>query len=125
MVASLYLLLQLSFLNQASIAELQGKVEVGQIVAEMMFGSYAGKLLSCFIALLLIASISAMIWVGPRVTRAMANDYRIWQFFAQDNRFGVPVRAIWLQTFISIVMVFTTSSLNDSFSGLLAFSMRM
>lgn len=109
LVALLYILLQLSFLNQASLSELKGKVEVGQVVAELMFGPFAGKLISVFIALLLVASISAMIWVGPRVTRAMANDYRIWQFFARDNRFGVPVRAIWLQTFISVVMVFTTS----------------
>lgn len=109
LVCVLYLLLQFSFLNQAALADLKGKVEVGQIVAEMMFGSYAGKLISFFIALLLIASISAMIWVGPRVTRTMAEDYRIWQFFARDNHFGIPVRAIWLQTMISIVMVLTSS----------------
>lgn len=109
LVCLLYLLLQFSFLNQATIPELRGKVEIGQIVAEMMFGPAAGKLLSIFIALLLVASISAMIWVGPRVTRAMADDYHIWQFFAKDNRFSIPVRAIWLQTFISIVMVMSSS----------------
>jgi len=50
-----------------------------------------------------------MVWVGPRVVRAMANDYSIWHFLAQDNRKGIPVRAVWLQAFISIFMIATSS----------------
>ena len=108
-VSILYVLLQLAFLNQASIAQLQGKVEVGQVVAHIMFGSFGGQLISFFIALFLVSSISAMVWVGPRVVRAMANDYSIWHFLAQDNKKGIPVRAVWLQASISIFMIVTSS----------------
>ena len=109
LVAVLFLLLQLAFLNQVDIEALRGKVEVGQIVAEAMFGTNWSKIISFFIAFLLIASIGAMIWVGPRVTRAMADDYKIWRFLAKDNANGIPVRAIWLQSAISIIMVLTSS----------------
>ena len=70
-VSVLYILLQVSFLNQAPLAALQGELEVGQVVAHHMFGSEGARYVSFLIALLLISNISAMIWVGPRVTRAM------------------------------------------------------
>lgn len=109
LVTVLYVLLQWAFLRQAPIGHLQGKLEVGQIVAELMFGEKGGQLVSLFIALLLISSISAMVWVGPRVVRAMANDYSIWRFLAADNTHGIPVKAVWLQAAISIAMILTGS----------------
>lgn len=109
LVALLFILVQWVFLRQAPVELMRGKVEVAQIVSDVMFGQSGGRIVSILIASLLIASISAMIWVGPRVTRAMADDYRIWHFFAQDNRLGIPVRAIWLQTGISLFLVVTSS----------------
>lgn len=108
-VSLLYVLLQIGFMYQAPLSELRGRVEVGQVVAGLMFGPLGGKLISFFIALFLISSISAMVWVGPRVVRAMADDYSIWHFLAQDNRKGIPVRAVWLQALISIFMIATSS----------------
>lgn len=109
LVSLLFVLLQWAFLRQATVAQLENKVEIGQIVAQLMYGTEGGQLVSGLIALLLIAGISAMTWVGPRVTRTMAGDYRVWQSFARDNRYGIPVRAIWLQTMISLFMVLTSS----------------
>jgi APA family basic amino acid/polyamine antiporter len=109
LVSLFYVLLQLAFLNQAPVEALKGRVEVGQVAAVYMFGEQGGRIISLCIALLLISGISAMIWVGPRVTRAMADDYRIWYFLAKDNKSGVPVRAIWLQAAISIFMIITGS----------------
>jgi APA family basic amino acid/polyamine antiporter len=109
LVSLLFVLLQWSFLRQATVAQLQSNVEVGQIVAHLMYGTQGGQLVSALIALLLIAGISAMTWVGPRVTRTMAGDYTVWQSFARDNQYGIPVRAIWLQTLISLFMVMTSS----------------
>jgi APA family basic amino acid/polyamine antiporter len=106
-VTVLYVLLQLVFLKHATLSELAGQVEVGQVVAENMFGLEGGKGVSLSIALFLVSSISAMVWVGPRVTRMMAEDYGLWRFLKKNNRQGIPVRAIWFQTGISLVMVWT------------------
>lgn len=107
-VSSLYFLLQLGFLYQAKASDLEGRVDVGQVVAEILFGPVGGQLMSLFISLFLISSISASVWVGPRVVRAMADDYSIWHFLAKDNKSGVPVRAVWMQAAISLFMVITS-----------------
>lgn len=73
-----------------------------------MFGPTGGQLMSLFVSLFLVSSISANIWVGPRVVRAMANDFSIWHFLAKDNASGVPVRAVWMQAGISLFMVLTS-----------------
>lgn len=109
LVSLLFVLLQVAFLRQAPPELLSGRVEVGQVVAQRMFGTEGGRIISFLIAGLLIAGISAMIWVGSRVTRAMAADYQMWAYFAHDNRSSVPVRAIWLQAGISIFLVLTSS----------------
>ncbi len=108
-VGLLFVLLQIAFLRQAPVELLRGRVEVGQVVAQVMFGPGGGRVISFLIAGLLIAGISAMIWVGSRVTRAMAGDYQTWQYFTRDNDNGIPVRAVWLQAGISIFLVATSS----------------
>ena len=109
LVSILYISLQIIFLKQAPISLLEGQVEIGQIVAENIFGDFGGKLISGLIAFMLISSISAMVWVGPRVTKAMAEDYKIWQFLSKTNDNNIPNRAIILQAFIALLMVFTGS----------------
>ncbi len=109
LVGVLFVLLQFSFLNQATIGQLKNKVDVGHVVAQIMFGQTGGRTISLLIALLLVASISAMVWVGPRVTQAMAREYRNWRYFAKENTNGIPVRAIVLQATISLFMVVTSS----------------
>ena len=106
-VSIIYLLLNLVFLKNASLADLQGQLEIGQIVSDHIFGSFGGKLMSLAIALMLISGISAMIWAGPRVIKAMADDYRLWHAFKKISSGGLPVRAVLLQSGIAIFMVIT------------------
>ena len=48
-----------------------------------------------------------MIWVGPRVSYAMSEDFKIWRFLRKKNKNNIPVTAIWTQSAISIVYVVT------------------
>ena len=65
--------------------------------------------MSIFIALQLVATVSSYLWVGPRVTWAMARDNQFWKFLSRKNRFGIPVPAIWVHVVISIVLTLTGS----------------
>ncbi|MBP8240431.1 MAG: amino acid permease [Saprospiraceae bacterium] len=117
LVSVLYVLLQMGFLYQAGREALVGKIEVAQIAAVSVFGASGGQTVSLLIGLLLVSSISAMVWVGPRVSRAMAEDYPVWHFLARDNRHGVPVTAIWFQAAVSIFLL-----LSGSFEQVLTYS---
>lgn len=106
-VTILYVLLHWVFLRHAGLEALTGKVEVGQVVAEQLFGKSGGQWISLAIALFLISSISAMVWVGPRVSLVMAEDHRFWSFLNNRNEHGIPVRAVWFQSALSILLVWS------------------
>ena len=105
-VTVLYTLLQYIFLKAAPINELAGQINVGTIVTQKMLGEHIGNLFSLAISLLLISGISAMVWVGPRVTSSMAKDYLLWRFF-QSKSNEIPTTALWLQFGITALFLLT------------------
>jgi APA family basic amino acid/polyamine antiporter len=108
-VSGLFLLLQYGFLRQAGSEALAGQIDVAQIAAGAMFGASVGRVVSVLIGVLLLTGISAMIWVGPRVVRAMGNSHHLWRTFGELSPKGLPLRATWLQGGISLFLVFTSS----------------
>lgn len=105
LVTVLYILLQVVFLKHAPIDQLAGKIEVGHVAANNMFGTNGGMIISHAIAFFLISSISAMIWVGPRVTMVMAEDHSLWRFLKGKTQSGIPLKAVWFQTFIAVLLI--------------------
>lgn len=103
-VTILYTLLQYVFLRHVPLSELAGTLEVGNVAVKYMLGSGMASLFGSAISLVLISSISAMVWVGPRVTATMAEECRLWHFFRHDQN-EIPVRALWLQFLISSVLL--------------------
>ncbi|MFP4090359.1 MAG: APC family permease [Cyclobacteriaceae bacterium] len=106
-VTVLYVLLQIVFLRHASNAQLQGKVEVATIVFRNMLGEDGSRWVSFFIALQLIATISAYIWIGSRVTHAMSREHSLWRPLRKLSPLGIPIRTIWLHVGISVVLALT------------------
>lgn len=119
-VSALYVLLQLVFLKSAPLNALSGNLEVGRVSAEHLFGKTGGALLSTGIALMLISSISAMVWVGSRVSRAIGEDYKLWTFLRKTNKNKIPVNALWLQLGITVLLILTgTFEIILIYSGIL------
>ncbi|MBW3466704.1 amino acid permease [Arthrospiribacter ruber] len=109
LVMVLYVLLQLVFLKHARLEDLQGQVDVATVAFGNLFGQSGVFWVSLFIGIQLLATISGYTWVGPRITQAMAQDYRLWQPLAKENKKGIPVRAIWFNASISLLLVLTGS----------------
>ena len=109
LVMLLYVLLQVVLLKHASLSQLTGRVEVATIAFSNLFPLQGGAWVSFFIALQLIGTISGYLWVGPRVTRAMAQEFRLWKPLAHTNASGIPVRALWLNSAISILLALSGS----------------
>ncbi len=109
LVTGLYLALNAVFLFAAPMEELQGRVEVGHVVAAQLFGASGGSLMSGLICLGLVSSLSAMTWVGPRVTMTMGQDVRLLAPLARCDRHGIPRRALLLQTVLVAVLLLTAT----------------
>ena len=116
-VAALYCLLNFVFLSVAPMEAMAGKVEVGVIAAEFAFGSTLGTFMGLLLALLLISTISAMILAGPRVLHRIGQDYPRFAALARENRDGIPVNAILLQSGTALAFLWTAS-----FEQILVFS---
>ena len=106
-VSLLYVLLNIVFLRQNPLEAIRGQLEIGQITAISIFGDVGGEFISFGIALMLVSSISAMVWAGPRVTQVMAEDHQLWKWFSKKTKNKVPLRAIWLQTTITLILLCT------------------
>jgi APA family basic amino acid/polyamine antiporter len=108
-VAVVYVLFQFVLLKNATVTQLAGKEEVTFISFDNLLGSTGGKWVSVFIGVQLIATVSSYLWVGPRVTMAMAKENKLWQPLAKKNSHGIPVAAVWVHVFISIALTLTGS----------------
>jgi len=106
-VTLLFVLIQIVFLKHASVDQLSGKVEVAFIAFKNLFGTQGGNWVSYFIAIQLIATISGYLWTGSRITFAMAKDHSLWRKLAVKNKNGIPVRALWFQSVVAILLTLT------------------
>lgn len=106
-VGSLYLLLNYVFLKVVALKKLQGVLEASELAASQLFGKSGGEIISIIICVLLLSTISAMVWVGPRVIERMGNDVRLLKWFDHKDEERIPYRAILLQYAITIIILFS------------------
>lgn len=107
LVSILYVLLNVVFLRAAPMEEMAGKVDVAAVAAGYLFGESGGRLMAGLICMGLISTVSAMTWIGPRVTMVMGEDYRLLGFLGRKNRAGVPAVAMVVQLAIVTVLLVT------------------
>lgn len=108
-VMVLYILLNFVFLISTPVNEMVGNPEIGLISAMYIFGEKLGVFMGLFISLLLISSISSMIFAGPRVTMVMGEDFKLLKFLSRKNKNGVPYIALITQFVISFVLIITST----------------
>lgn len=108
-VMILYVLLNLIFLKTVPIDVLAGKVEIGFLSAESIFGTVGGAIMGIVISFLLVSTISAMIMAGPRVIASMASDYSLMKILSFRNKNDAPTIAVFFQSLISVFLILTSS----------------
>ena len=108
-VIVLYLGVNAVFLRTTPAAEMIGKQQVALIAGAHIFGPTGAKMTAAFICMGLVATVSAMMWIGPRVTVAMGEDFGILTWLASRNRRGVPARAILAQFVVVNLMLLTAT----------------
>jgi basic amino acid/polyamine antiporter, APA family len=116
-VMGAYLLLNFVFLYTVPVSTFAAEqskdfsrpLEVGYLSAQVFFGEVGGRVMGGMISLLLISSISAMVFAGPRVTQVMGEDLPLLAKLAFKNDKGIPFYAILMQSTISLILILTAS----------------
>ncbi len=114
-VTLLYVLLNYVFLKVVPLKELEGVVEVGAVVSQRLFGHSGGEMIAALISVLLVSSISALIWTGSRVLSTMISGTL--GITARNNAKGIPLPSIIIQYVITIILV-----ISNTFEQILMFS---
>jgi APA family basic amino acid/polyamine antiporter len=109
LVTVLYVLLTFVFLYTVPTADMAGEVEVGYLAGRAIFGDVGGQVVAIFIALILVSSVSAMVYLGPRVTQAMGEDAPALRWLAATNDNGVPVNSVLFQMALALAFIYTST----------------
>jgi APA family basic amino acid/polyamine antiporter len=108
-VMLLYVALNAAFLHTAPIQKLSGQLDVASISGSYIFGDIGGRVVAAMICIGLVSSISAMMWIGPRVMMTMGEDIPALKIFARRSKSGAPAYAILFQLAIANLLLFTRS----------------
>jgi basic amino acid/polyamine antiporter, APA family len=108
-VLVLYVALNAVFLHTAPIDRLAGQLDVARVAGAYIFGEIGGRIVSAMICIGLVSSISAMMWIGPRVMMTMGEDIPALRVFARKSSQGAPAYAILFQLAVATLMLFTRS----------------
>lgn len=108
-VLVLYVLLNAVFLSTTPIDRMAGQLDVAQIAGASIFGPFGGRMVGALICLGLVSSVSAMMWIGPRVTMTMGEDLPLIAAFSRTNKNGAPVLAILFQLGVASLLLLTQS----------------
>src|ERR1700688_2083715 len=108
-VLVLYVGLNAVFLHTTPIDKLSGQLDVARIAGSSIFGELGGRIVGAMICIGLVSSISAMMWIGPRVMMTMGEDIPSLRIFARKSTSGAPAYAILFQLAVANLMLFTRS----------------
>jgi APA family basic amino acid/polyamine antiporter len=108
-VLVLYVALNAVFLLTSPIDKLSGQLDVASISGRYIFGDVGGRMVGAMICIGLISSISAMMWIGPRVMMTMGEDIPALRVFSRRSTSGAPAYAILFQLAVASLLLFTRS----------------
>ena len=108
-VLVLYVALNAVFLYATPIDQLAGQLDVASVAGRAIFGDVGGRIVGAMICVGLISSISAMMWIGPRVMMTMGEDIPALRVFSRKSVSGAPAYAILFQLAVANLLLFTRS----------------
>jgi len=116
LVTVLYVLLNVTFLRTAPMAEMKGALELAHVSSSHIFGEAGARIMSLVLCVALLGSVSGMTLAGPRIPFVMAEDYPVSRALLKRNRRGSPFVAVALQSAIALVLV-----LSGTFEAILTY----
>ncbi len=109
LVAAVFLALNVVYIYAAPLEQMKGELAVGALAATRLFGPEVAGTFSLLMAVSLVATVNAMVTIGPRVYYAMAQNKAFFGAAAYVHpRWRTPVIAILSQGVCSVLMTLTS-----------------
>lgn len=108
-VMLLYLFINYIFLYTVPIATLAGELEVGFLAGRSIFGDIGGTIMAIAISVLLLSTVSAYVFLGPRVSKELGEDMVAFRLFAKTNAKGIPINAFVFSTILSLLFIYSST----------------
>ncbi len=108
-VTVLYVLLNYVFLRTVPMDELAGQIEVGFLAGTRIFGEAGGRITAAIIVALLASTVSAYVFLGPRILAVMGEDVPALAWLSRRSRRGLPVNAFVFQLVLSLAFIYTST----------------
>jgi len=108
-VTVIYVLLNFIFMYVATFQELEGQIDVGNVVMQKVLGTNAALIISGVFSFALLSGLSAMMMAGPRVAEEIGKDFRLFKVLGKQNSKGNPISAIIFLASISCFLVIFSS----------------
>ena len=107
LVAALFVGLNVAYIYAQPLEQMKGVVAVGSLSASNLFGPEVASLFSGLMAVSLLATVNAMVTIGPRVYYAMAQNKAFFPAAARvHERWRTPYVAIAMQGACAVAMCF-------------------
>ena len=84
------------------------RITLAHLIADDLFGQHGAKLVSILVIIAFLSAISAMMMIGPRVYKAMADDGYLPAFFRSEDG-KPPLNATLLQAAVALLLLFSHS----------------
>lgn len=108
LVTAIYVVLNLVFIYAVPLEQMKGVIAIGSLAATHLFGPETAGIFSGLMALSLMATVNAMVTIGPRVYYAMAQNGAFFHAAAKVHpRWRTPVFAIVCQGLCAMFMTLT------------------
>jgi APA family basic amino acid/polyamine antiporter len=107
LVTLLYVGLNGAFLYTTPMEQMAGKIQVAAIAGKHIYGQTGARIVDAVICVGLVSTISALIWLGSRVTMTMGEDYRPLSPLGRRTRSGAPANAVIFQLVVVSLLLFT------------------
>lgn len=105
-VLALYVTINSVFLYSTPLGQLSGHEEAAHIAGTAIFGPLGARISSGLICVGLIANVSAMMWVGSRVSQAIGATYPVLGILGRTTKTRVPYVALLYQFIVVFVLLF-------------------
>ncbi|MBG29256.1 MAG: amino acid permease [Opitutae bacterium] len=112
LILALYLLLNYAFLQSIPFAEieaLESKENIAALAVGKIFSGQGEIISNLLISISLISTVGALVFISPRISQAIGEDFKPLSFLSRKNKNGIPVTAICAQLFLSILFVLASN----------------